>query len=143
MKGNIVKCELNGVRLAKSGLTDNVYVGILNKGSKTWARKKDITNDFIKAVLDRFHGYKTTIKDSKGTLYEIHVSLVTPYDIDDLISQFVEELSFDDLIKWCKFMAVDVEYPQLDDMYPDWINSLKEQLGEAMWLVSAGNEKLE
>lgn len=62
---------IDQLRLSKSALTDTIYVGI-PKGSE-WMEKKDITNDFIKAVIDRFAGFKETVKDSEGNTYQITV----------------------------------------------------------------------
>ncbi len=57
------------------------------------------------------------------------------YDIDNVIDAFVDErtgLELDDLVKWANFMDVDVEYPPIDDMYPDWEAQLREEVGVAM-----------
>lgn len=57
-------------------------------------------------------------------------------DIDDIIDQFVEDLDFDTVIAWAKFLEVEVNYPPIDDMYPDWENELRVEVGDAMRKVS-------
>jgi len=65
--------SLDNIRLGHSKLTDNIFAGYLAKDGKTWSKKKDITNDFIGAVIDRFAGYKETISVSDGRKFEITV----------------------------------------------------------------------
>ena len=65
--------SLDNVRLGHSKLTDNVFAGFLSKDGKTWTQKKNITSDFIGAVIDRFAGYKETITVSDGRKFEITV----------------------------------------------------------------------
>ncbi len=57
-------------------------------------------------------------------------------DIDGIIDQFVEDLDFDTVIAWAKFLEVEVNYPPIDDMYPDWENELRVEVGDAMRKVS-------
>jgi len=65
--------KISELRLAKSVLSDNVYVGIRNKVGDAWLQKKDITNDFLCAVIERWGGYAETITVSDGTVYQITV----------------------------------------------------------------------
>lgn len=53
-----MKIELNNIKIAKSALTDKVFIGIVNKDKRTWRQKKDVTSDFMKTVVDRFCGYE-------------------------------------------------------------------------------------
>ena len=53
-------------------------------------------------------------------------------DIDDIIDQLVEDIDFDALKDWCAVLSVDYEEPPLDDMYPDWENELRVEIGDAM-----------
>ena len=53
-------------------------------------------------------------------------------DIDDIIDQFIEDIDFDTLIKWANFLGVEVNYPPIDDMYPDWECELKTEVGIVM-----------
>jgi len=53
-------------------------------------------------------------------------------DIDDIIDQFVEDLDFEVLETWAKILEVEVNYPPLDDMWPDWENELRVEVGDAM-----------
>ena len=65
--------KLDKLRLAKSALTDKVFIGELNKDGESWAIKRDITNDFLGAVIDRWGGFQETIKTSDGKIYKITV----------------------------------------------------------------------
>jgi hypothetical protein len=69
--------NLNNIRLAHSKLSDNVYVGYLSKDGKTWQKKKDITSDFLGAVIDRFSGYVEKISCNDGSKYEITVKKIS------------------------------------------------------------------
>ena len=63
--------KLDKLRIAKSAITDNVFVGeIGNDGS--WKNKKDITDDFIKAVVDMYAGYRQVVR-GKNRTFEIIV----------------------------------------------------------------------
>lgn len=59
-------------------------------------------------------------------------------DIDDIIEQFIEDIDFDTLIAWAKFLEVDVEEPPIDDMWPDWENELRVEISAAMRQISKG-----
>ena len=67
------KVELDELRLAKGVITDNVYVGKLNKKGDSWLNKVDITNDFITAVLERWSGYSEEIIRGDGKKFRISV----------------------------------------------------------------------
>ena len=56
-------------------------------------------------------------------------------DIDNIIDQFIEVLDFDTLIAWADVLDVEVNYPPTGDMWPDWENELRVEVGEAMALV--------
>lgn len=64
---------LENIRIAKGGISDRVYAGYLNKDLRTWRQKKDVTDDFITAVIDRWCGYAETFTSSNGKKYEIAV----------------------------------------------------------------------
>lgn len=53
--------KLDNIRLAKSALNDTIYIGVLNKNGDTWIDKKDITDDFLRAVIARWNGFEETI----------------------------------------------------------------------------------
>jgi hypothetical protein len=66
--------DIDELRVAKGSISDRVYAGILDEEKELWKEKKDITNDFIQAVIDVFGGYKTVITDSEtGKSYKIKV----------------------------------------------------------------------
>ncbi len=57
------------------------------------------------------------------------------YDIDNVIDIFVDErngLELDDLVKLARFLDIDVEYPPIDDMYPDWEAELRGKTAESI-----------
>jgi hypothetical protein len=52
--------------------------------------------------------------------------------IDDCIDDVFDGIDFDDLIIWAKALEVEVEYPPLDDMWPDWKAELSVKVAEAL-----------
>lgn len=67
------------LRLAVAALTENVYVGRVNKAGDTFLDgKQDVTNDFLKAVIDRFGGKQSTIRSSDGDLWELVMKKKSP-----------------------------------------------------------------
>ncbi len=65
------------LRLAMAALTQNIYVGRLNKkGDCFLDSKQDVTSDFLNAVIDRFCGLESTIRSSNGKTYKIIVTEV-------------------------------------------------------------------
>jgi len=65
--------SIENIRIAKSALTDTIYAGYTDKSGITWKTKKDVTDDFLAAVIDRFSGFSETITCSDGKTYEIQV----------------------------------------------------------------------
>jgi hypothetical protein len=55
--------------------------------------------------------------------------------IDDLIDQFIEDLDFDVLLIWADILEVEVNYPPVDDMWPDWENELRVEVAGAMRMI--------
>ncbi len=68
--------DLTSIRIAKSALTDNVYAGFLDKDQISWLEKVDITNDFLKAVIERWAGFGQILNSSYGKSYYITVKEV-------------------------------------------------------------------
>lgn len=65
--------KLEELRLMKSAITDNFYVGKPSKDGLTWSSKIDVTNDFLACVLARWAGYTENITCDNGKKYEIAV----------------------------------------------------------------------
>jgi len=65
-----MKVELEKVRLSMTAITEDVCVGIPSKDNKSFEHKHNVTNDFIKTVIDWCGGYKRTITGG-GKKYEI------------------------------------------------------------------------
>lgn len=62
-------------RLAVAALSQKAYVGRVSKdGTRFLDGKQDVTNDFLKAVVDRFLGSETTITVSDGKAYKVVVT---------------------------------------------------------------------
>lgn len=76
------KVELDKIRLAKSALTDHVYAGIPSRDNLGFTSQKDVTNDFLKAVVERFGGYETVITVSNGQKWKLRC---TPERIGDVL----------------------------------------------------------
>jgi len=50
---------------------------------------------------------------------------------DELIDQYAEDIDFDALKHWAAILGVDYD-PPLDDMWPDWEDELRTEIGEAI-----------
>ena len=62
------------LRLAVGALSQNVYVGRVNKvGDSFLDGKQDVTSDFLKAVIDRFTNGDDTIRCSDGTIWKVSI----------------------------------------------------------------------
>lgn len=61
------------IRLGKGSLTDNIYAGQLSKDKKRWLSKKDVTSDFLKAVIERWRNTFQVITAPNGVKYRIDV----------------------------------------------------------------------
>ncbi len=65
--------KIDEIRVAKGSLSDRIYAGKLAKNNIEWLQKKDITNDFLSAVIERFAGFTEKITSSDGKTYRISV----------------------------------------------------------------------
>lgn len=65
------KVELDKIRLGKSAITDHVYAGIPSRDKQGFTSQTDVTNDFLKAVVERFGGYETVITVSNGQRWKL------------------------------------------------------------------------
>lgn len=61
-----MKVDLDNITLGLSGLTDNVYAGVLNKKKTMWLNKKDVTQSFIDCVIKRWEGHKELIENGES-----------------------------------------------------------------------------
>lgn len=48
---------INELHLAKGALSDRVYAGFLNKDMSAFVVKKDVTAEFMRAIVERHAGY--------------------------------------------------------------------------------------
>lgn len=65
-----MKVALDNIRLGHSPLTDSVFAGVLDSKTSTpvaWKHKKDVTNDFIAAVIGRWEGHTEKISSGINT----------------------------------------------------------------------------
>lgn len=69
---------MSEMRLGLSPITDEVYVGKINKDGVFYqGEKHNVTNDFIHAVIERWNGYEEIIEEkTKGKQYRIRVEEV-------------------------------------------------------------------
>ena len=70
---------MENLRLAVSACGEKVYIGKVSKdGIRFSGKKKDVTSDFIKAIIDKFKN-STAIIGTKGEIqYEIIVRELPP-----------------------------------------------------------------
>lgn len=65
-----MKVELEQLRLGMTAIKRRIYIGIPEKDNASFKHQHDVTNDFIKTVIDWCGGYKCTIAGG-GKKYEI------------------------------------------------------------------------
>ena len=132
--------KVENIRIAVSPLTDTVYAGKLSKDKTYWLDKKDVTDDFLGAVIDRWKNTFQTITTPDGKRYRIEVKLIVaeqpktkPKDIDDVIDKIFDCIDFDELIIWANALGVDHDEEfWLDDMWPDAEAELNVKVSEAL-----------
>ena len=67
-----MKVELDNIRLGVKSLSDRICAGIPNKDNISFKNDVDVTNDFIKCLIDWCGNSKRTISGG-GKKYEIIV----------------------------------------------------------------------
>jgi len=92
--------ELEQIHLAKSGLTDNVYIGTVAKNGISWLKKKGITNEFITAVIQRWSGFTQTLTGSDGKKHKVSVSPVNGRDKEKANARLIAAAP--ELLEACK-----------------------------------------
>ena len=66
--------DIDDIRISKSNMTDNIYAGkISSDGTRFIGKKRDVTSDFLKAVIDRWEGHKEQIVTPDGKKYWVSV----------------------------------------------------------------------
>jgi len=65
--------KLPDIHIGKSLLSDTIYIGTLDSTKTIWVNKIDRTDEFIKAVIDRWCGCSQIVNDKRGNQYEIQV----------------------------------------------------------------------
>lgn len=65
--------NIDDVRLEASGATGKVYAGRITRDGLGWLEKKDVTNDFVHAVITRWNGKPERVARYDGTQFEITV----------------------------------------------------------------------
>lgn len=86
-------------------------------------------SDKVEFVTD-----KEKIADLRSAADELEKRQINPVimDFDDFIDAFTEGMDFDTVRNWCVTLGVEVNEPATDDMWPDWENELRVELGDAM-----------
>lgn len=59
------RVNLPDIRLGISPITDEVFVGILNKKGDKWLKKVSVTNDFLACVINRWDNQVEVIQSGK------------------------------------------------------------------------------
>lgn len=71
------------IRIVKEELSDQVFAGYMSTGGGHWLTQSDVTDMFIKAVIDMYGGCTTTVtvaatsEESEEKQYEITVKEIT------------------------------------------------------------------
>ena len=66
--------KLDDIRISLGYMTDDIYIGTLNKGSSMYRNKRCITSDFIRCVMEWTPpGTIRGVVDNDGNQYEIEV----------------------------------------------------------------------
>ena len=70
-----MKVDLEKLHLNMSELTNEVFVGTIEpKNKNLWKNKKDVTNEFIACVIQKWKGHKQEFTSrTDGKKYEISV----------------------------------------------------------------------
>jgi len=69
-----MKVELEKLKMNISPLTDEIFVGIIDKKNPNmWKHKTNLTNNFLACVIERWNGYKEEITSGDGKKYEISI----------------------------------------------------------------------
>ena len=64
-----MKVELENLTLGASPLSDEIYLGTLNKNKTMWKSKRNITDIFMHIVIARFLGHEEEVEDGEGLTY--------------------------------------------------------------------------
>lgn len=69
--------RLQNYTIGKATLSDQIFLGKLDKKGRTWLDKKDITSLFIEVMLSYVGVDQTlTVNGSEGSVYEITVEKI-------------------------------------------------------------------
>lgn len=116
--------DINNLHLAKSAMTDKVYVGIPNIKEGYWEEKKDVTADFMKVLVDRYAGYVERFS-LNSKIYEAEVREIircknckykTTISEGELYGMYQ---SGGDSVDWCNYYDTPIGYYFRD--HPDEI----------------------
>lgn len=77
-----MKVELEKLRLSVMALSGEVCIGTPSKDNKGFNNKKDVTSDFIKAVIEKFGGMQTYLTVEGEKEWTIIVKKYEPSDED-------------------------------------------------------------
>jgi len=64
--------KIKDLHLSKSPISDRVYAGFLSADKKSFNKKKDVTAEFMKVLVDKQCGYIETF-NLNGKKYKIEV----------------------------------------------------------------------
>ena len=64
--------KIKDIHITKSAIGDKIYVCTISKKNPClMLQKEDRTNEFLRAVIDRWEGYEETISNDKGEKFKI------------------------------------------------------------------------
>lgn len=136
--------SLENLHIAKSALTDTVYVGYINNDGKTWRKKNDVTDEFLTAVVDWWNGCSQEIIASNGKVYKITVERISNVvrginmkskeTTEMYCTNFVDELDCETLIAWADLLNVppNDNYLTDEEMSDNNADELRIVVAEAM-----------
>ena len=67
--------DLEKIRLSITAITDTIVIGIPAKDNKSFIHKKDVTNDFIKTLIEWGGNYKRIVSGA-GSKWEITIKKI-------------------------------------------------------------------
>ncbi len=75
--------DLDRLDLGHSPLSDNIYLGVLNKAKNIWKYKRDVTNGFLQCVIQRWENQTEIIKSGSDE-WEVTVRKIATNSSDSL-----------------------------------------------------------
>ena len=94
-----MRSSLVNIRIGKSMMCDTVYAGFVDSTGQGWRIKKDVTQDFLSCVLERWNGYSEIITSPDGKRYKVQVEELPQEEKLADIKQIKQEVLQNDNIR--------------------------------------------